>query len=235
MCTTCSKCVTDVYVGVKTHLCNMHTRTCTSAHNTCKVPATLTAKKNVHIYTYTLMYTHAYAHENTCACMTSSTRWSTDTKTHNLCTNMHTHTHTHVYKRIDVQRHTHMHIYTYIMSAHVQTYTYIHTHTKCTYERTQSTSETTARQRLRGQPNLTPRSSGLLHVRITTARRPDHIRLSALVRRRSTQFIVHASSQLGHAGPWPPKTRSFFCHLYMYICMYILVTNLHHYCRRGLC
>ena len=30
-------------------------------------------------------------------------------------------------------------------------------HTKCTYERTQSTSETTAWQRLRGQPNLTPR------------------------------------------------------------------------------
>jgi len=41
-------------------------------------------------------------------------------------------------------------------------------------------------------------------------RRPDHIRLSALVRSRSTQFIVHASSQLGHAGPWPPEARSFF-------------------------
>ena len=66
---------------------------------------------------------------------------------------------------------------------HVRTYTHIHiythTHTKCTYERTQSTSETMARQRLRGQPNLTPRSSALLPVRITTARRPDHIRLSA--------------------------------------------------------
>ena len=110
---------------------------------------------------------------------------------------MHTHTHTHVYKRMDVQIHTHMHIYIYIMSAHIQ----------CTYERTQSTSETTARQRLRGQPNLTPRSSALLPVRITTARRPDHIRLSALVRSRSTQFIVHASSQLCHG---PPKQRSCF-------------------------
>ena len=57
-----------------------------------------------------------------------------------------------------------MHIYTYIMSAHIYTYTYIHTHTKCTYERTQSTSETTARQRLRGRPKLTPRSSALLPV-----------------------------------------------------------------------
>jgi len=59
---------------------------------------------------------------------------------------------------------------------------------------------------------LTPRSSALLPVHITTARRPDHIRLSSLLRSRSTQFIVHASSQLGHAGPWPPETRSFFCH-----------------------
>ena len=80
-------------------------------------------------------------------------------------------------------------------------------HTKCTYERTQSTSETTARQRLRGQPNLTPRTSVLLPVHITTARRPDYIRLSAMVRSRSTQLIVHASSQLGHAGP--PKRGHF--------------------------
>ena len=41
MCTTCSECVTDVYVGLKTHLCNIHTRPCTSAHNTCKVHVTL--------------------------------------------------------------------------------------------------------------------------------------------------------------------------------------------------
>jgi len=35
----------DVYVGVKTHLCNVHTCPCTSAQNTCsKVHATLTAK-----------------------------------------------------------------------------------------------------------------------------------------------------------------------------------------------
>jgi len=106
------------------------------------------------------------------------------------CTN----TYTHAYININhVHTHTHIHIYT-------------HTHTKCTYERTQSTPETTARQRLRGKPNLTPRSPALLPVRITTAHRPDHIRLSALVRSRSTQFIVHASSQLGHA---PPKRGHF--------------------------
>ena len=138
----------------------------------------------------------------------------------------------HIYVYIHVRTHTHIHIYT-------------HTHTKCTYERTQSTSETTAPQRLRGKPNLTPRSSALLPVRcnlegdtlrgqqpnrlpvyeerrisaeqpqptaahhtITTARCPDHIRLSALVRSRSTQFIVHASCQLGHG----PQKRDHFCH-----------------------
>ena len=36
MCTTCSECVANVYVGVKTHLSNIHTRPCTSAHITCK-------------------------------------------------------------------------------------------------------------------------------------------------------------------------------------------------------
>jgi len=45
------------------------------------------------------------------------------------------------------------------------------------------------------------------HSTITIAHRPDHIRLSALVRSQSTQFIVHASSQLGRG---PPKRGHFF-------------------------
>ena len=45
----------DMYVGVKTHPCNIHTRPCTSAHNTCKVHVTLTSKKCTYIYTYTLI------------------------------------------------------------------------------------------------------------------------------------------------------------------------------------
>jgi len=74
MYTTYSECVADAYVSVKTHLCNINTCPCTSAHNTCKVHVTLTAKQMyVYIYTYTHMYTHAYTHENTCACMTPST------------------------------------------------------------------------------------------------------------------------------------------------------------------
>jgi len=132
----------DVYVGVKTHLCNVHTCPCTSKQKTFKVHATLTAKKSTYIYTYTHMHTPTYAHEHTCACMTLSTRWSTDTETHNLCTNMHTHTHTHVYKRIDVYIHTHMHIYTYVrVRTHTHINIYTHTHTKCTYERTQARLE----------------------------------------------------------------------------------------------
>jgi len=64
----------DVYVGVKTHLRNIHTFPFTSAQNTCKVHVTLTAKKCTYIYTYTHMHTHTYAHEHTRACMTLSTR-----------------------------------------------------------------------------------------------------------------------------------------------------------------
>ena len=45
----------DVYVGVKAHLCNIHTCPCTSAQNTCKVHATLSAKI---IHTY--IYLHTY-------------------------------------------------------------------------------------------------------------------------------------------------------------------------------
>ena len=113
---------------------------------------------------------------------------------------MHTHTHTHVYKCIDVQIHTHMHIYTYFMSAHIHTYTYIHTR----IQNIHMNARKARLKRRRGSDcagNLTPRSSALLPVRIATARRPDHIRLSALVRSRSTQFIVHASSQLDHGPP----------------------------------
>ena len=61
MCTTYSECFADVYVGVKTHLCNIHNCPCTSAHNTCKVHVALTAKK-MHIY----IYLHKYVYACTC-------------------------------------------------------------------------------------------------------------------------------------------------------------------------
>ena len=49
----------NVYVGVKTHLCNIHTCTCTSAQNTCKMFVTLTAKK---MHTYIYLHTNVYAY-----------------------------------------------------------------------------------------------------------------------------------------------------------------------------
>ena len=81
---------------------------------------------------------------------------------------------------------------------------------------------------------MTPRNSTLLPVRITTARRPDHVRLSSLVRSRSTQFIVHANSQVDHG---PPKRgaqslprrrfrralRAFICTFCMRVCIYVYV------------
>ena len=75
MCTTCSECITDVYVGVKRHLCNVHTCPCTSAQNTCsKVHVTLTAGR-AHtrpcIYACTCMCVYdvcVYVCEYVCMC-----------------------------------------------------------------------------------------------------------------------------------------------------------------------
>jgi len=76
-------------------------------------------------------------------------------------------------------KYAHTCIYIHISCPHTYAHTHIYTHAYKMYIWTHaSTSETTARQRLHGQPNLTPRSSALLPVRITTVRRPDHIRLS---------------------------------------------------------
>ena len=66
----------DVYVGGKTHLCNIHTCPCPSAQNTCKVHVTLTAKK----YTYTYTYTHILTQK--LANMRARTRAHTRTHTH---------------------------------------------------------------------------------------------------------------------------------------------------------
>ena len=54
----------DVYVGVKTHLCNLHTCPCTSAQNTCKVHTTPTAK-NAHTCIPTHIFIRMHMHTNT--------------------------------------------------------------------------------------------------------------------------------------------------------------------------
>ena len=148
---------------------------------------------------------------------------------------MHTHTHTHVYKRIDVQIHTHMHIYTYIMSAHIHTYTYTHTLIQNVHMNARKARREAQLGAKKLCPSPCPLQSGggylsrpapqspvhekrrisseqpqptAAHCTITTARRADHIRLSALV--RSTQFMQAPSLA---ARPWPPEMRSFFFHL----------------------
>jgi len=209
MCTTCSECVADVYVGVKSHLCNIHTRPCTSAHNTCKVHVTLTAKKCTYIYTYTQKYTHAYAHKNTCACMTPSTRWSTDTKTHNLCTNMHTHTHTHVYKN-KIHKYIHTCIYIHISCTHTYTNTHIYTHAYKMYIWTHAKhvwNDGAAASARAAQldtkkhcPSPCPHHDSAPsrpHPLICTGAEPIH--------------SVHCPRQLP-AWPWSPETRSLSCH-----------------------
>jgi len=113
----------DVYIGVKIHLCNIHTCPCTSAQNTCKVHVTLTAKK----CTYT---------------WGGYPSWSAAQSP-------------------------------------------VHEERRISAEQPQPTAA---------------------HRTITTARCPDHIRLSALVWSQSTQFIIHASSQLVRG---PPKRGHF--------------------------
>ena len=132
----------------------------------------------------------------------------------------------HIYIYMHVLTHTHIHVYT-------------HTHTKCTYERTQSTSETTARQRLRGTPNFTPTSSlpcplqsgggypwwpaaqsPVHEERLISATNSSssHHHDSALSRPHSLICTgeepihpVHCPRKLP-AWLWTPETRSFFCH-----------------------
>ena len=57
----------DVYVGVKTQLCNIHTCPCTSAQNTCKVHVTLTAKKCTYMYIPTYIRIRIHMHTKTLA------------------------------------------------------------------------------------------------------------------------------------------------------------------------
>jgi len=90
---------------------------------------------------------------------TAQTRQKKATETQNLCTNVHTHTYAHVYAcmRISIHIVTHAYIYIYACSyTHIHTHIYTHTYNMymCTHV---STPGTTALQRLREKPDLTPR------------------------------------------------------------------------------
>ena len=165
MCTTCSERVTDVYVGVKTHLCNVHTLPCTSAQNSCsKVHVTLTAGR---------AHTRPCIHvSHACTCTWVHTR-AQDTARHAeapppgpsicayVCTCMHMHTRAHVCvhgrTRICMYMHicTSAHLYAYT-STHTRMWMYICTHT--------STPGTTAPQRQGEELMQTPEASHISPV-----------------------------------------------------------------------
>jgi len=118
---------------------------------------------------------------------------------------MHTYTYTY----------THAYIYIYTCL-----YTYIHEHTYthsynmyiCTHA---STSETTARQRLRGKPDLTPRSSTLLPVRCNLEVDHPFVAISPIARPRGTmdkrRTNTTNSSSSHHHDSAPPRPQPLIC------------------------
>ena len=109
----------------------------------------------VHIHTNT--HTHAWHHPNTL----KNGYWDSQSIHKYAYTYIYTCIYMHMYTCI----YTHAYIYIYTRQytcIHAHIYTHAYYMYICTHA---STSETTARQRLRGKPNLTPRSSALLHVR----------------------------------------------------------------------
>ena len=109
---------------------------------------------------------------------------------------------------------THAYIYKYHVRTHTHIHIYTHTHTKCTYERTQSTSETTARHRLRGKPSLTPRSSAFLPVRCNPegdtlrGQQPNCLSTRMTDKRRTT---TTNSSSSHHHDSAPSRPHPLIC------------------------
>ena len=108
----------DVYVGVKTHLCNVHTLPCTSAQNTCsKVHVTLTAgcaHTRPCIYACTCMHMHmgAYARPRH-----RLTRRGAATRTLHLPIRVHMHAHAYACACRRTRAHTHMHVHAHMHGA----------------------------------------------------------------------------------------------------------------------
>jgi len=147
----------------------------------------------------------------------------THTHTH-VYKHIHIHIHTHMHIHIYIYMSAHIHTYTYIHT-HIQN---VHMNARKARLRRRRSSDCagspTSRQEAlpfslsaefrRGIPFMAsspvheerrisaeqPQPTAA-HRTITTARRPDHICLSALVRSRSTQFTAHPSCELGRGPP----------------------------------
>jgi len=142
-----------------------------------------------------------------------------------MCINAYIYIYIHTCTYIYIYMSAHIHTYTYI---HTRIQNYIWTHAKHVWN--DGAAATAREDQLDAKklcPSPCPLQSGggipfvasspiarheerqisaeqpqptVAHRTITTARRPDHIRLSALVRSRSTQFTAHPSYELGR-GP----------------------------------
>jgi len=130
----------EVYVGVKTHLCSVHTCPCTMSRTPVPKCMQHSQQKNAHIYIPTPicirihMYTDTHAHAlhrpHAEALILRPTIYA------QICIHIHIHTCINAY--IYMYIHTCTYIYIY-MSAHIHTYTsHTHTHTNCIYARTQA-------------------------------------------------------------------------------------------------
>ena len=165
MCTRCSECVTDVYAGIKTHLCSVHTLPCTSAQNTCsKVHVTPTAgcaHTRPCIYACTCMHMHMGAYASP---RHRPTRRGAATRTLHLCIRVHMHAHAYACACTRTRAHAHMHVHAHM---HACAYVCIHvTHMRmwmyaCTRA---STPGTTSPQRQGEELMQTPEPSHISPV-----------------------------------------------------------------------
>jgi len=146
----------------KEHLYDAYSCTCTGAQNTCKVHATLNAKKCTCIYTYTHMHTHTYPQECTYASMTPSKhadeRLLRLTIYTQICIRIHMHMYIHAYVCMFKYTCIFTHIY---MSVHIHTCTYIHTHVQHVHMHARKRvrkngSAATVREVQRNAKNLSP-------------------------------------------------------------------------------
>jgi len=237
ICTPCSECVAEVYLGVK----NNTSVTYTPAH--ALVPRTPVPKctqrslqKNAYIYIYTHTYAYAYICTRTHMRIHDTTQHAEApllrlTIYKHICIHIHIHMYIHAYVYIHTYTRIYIHIY---MSVHILTYTYIRTHIQHVHVHARKHAwndgaAATAREawldvkKLRTSLPRVPncpfhekqRVSAerppptAAHHTITTVRHPDKTRSSALVQSQSIRSM--AGSGYGPSR-WSHEKWLRFCH-----------------------
>jgi len=167
MCTTCSECVTDVYVGVK-HTCVTYTpsHALVPINTYSKVHVTLTAG-HAHtrpcIYACTCMHMHmgAYARPRH-----RLTHRGAATRTLHLCIRVHMHAHANACACTHTRAHAHMNVHAHMHAcAYVCIHVYTHAHRDVRMHARTNTPGTTAPQRQGEELMQTPEASHISPVR----------------------------------------------------------------------